>query len=111
MEQVFPELALFDQFGKISKGGYDYPEISLQWRIGTHFFEGPFLQYPQELGLELQWHVSNFIQEHSPSARQAELSLPILLGTGKGSANMTEQFAFQERFRDGGTIDCHKTIG
>jgi hypothetical protein len=59
------------------------------------------LEYAEQLGLKLQWHVSNFIEEQSAAIRQCKTTDVRINGTRKGSAFVSEEFAFEKAGGDG----------
>src|SRR6266850_2439411 len=54
------------------------------------------LENAEQLGLKLQWHVSNFIEEQSATIRQREPADMRIDSARKGSAFVPEEFTFEE---------------
>ncbi len=53
-------------------------------------------------------HAFNFVQKNGPAMGVFKFTDPALGGSGESSGFMTEEFAFNDRFRHGSTIDSHK---
>ena len=59
----------------------------------SHF---ALLQHPQQLGLQGQRHVADFVQKQGPAIGRVEQPFPVLVGAGEGPLAVAEQFAFQQ---------------
>lgn len=94
--EVFPETAFADHVGQIAVGGHDYSAIGREVGIAADLFEDAFLEDAQQLALERERHVADLVEEDGSPVGQAEFSLPIMVGTGKGAPDMSKQFALQE---------------
>src|SRR5205807_7466940 len=53
-------------------------------------------------------HITDFIEENGAVVGLFEASNATQFGPGEGTALVTEEFAFQQGLRDGGTVDGNK---
>ena len=59
-------------------------------------FELTFLKHPEQLGLELQRQVADFVEEDRPAVGEFEASGPARDGSGESAFFVAEEFAFDE---------------
>jgi hypothetical protein len=52
------------------------------------------LEHAEQLGLKLQWHVSNFVEEQRATIRQRKAADMRIDSARKGPAFVSEEFAF-----------------
>src|SRR5690606_3498390 len=67
-----------------------------------------FLQNPQQLLLKYLGDFANLIEKNSAIISRLEISCPLSMCASKGSFDMTEQFALQQRVWNGGAVHCDK---
>src|SRR6185503_446452 len=108
MEEVFTKLSFANQRLEVAVRGRDYAHIHGNGFRSTDALEGLLLEHPQKLYLGVGRKVADFVEKQRAFVRLFESTDPPLLGTGEGPALVAEQFAFQEVFRDGGTVDRDK---
>ena len=82
-------------------GGGDQAHIHVNGPVASQALEFPLLDGAQELGLELQWQVTHFVQEQRALVGQFEPSDLLLDGAGECSALVAEQLALQQSQGDG----------
>src|SRR5262249_38911772 len=70
--------------------------------------ECTLLQHPQELGLQCEGQVADFIEEQRPLMGQFKASEALREGPREGAFFVPEEFAFQEVRREGGAVDRDK---
>ena len=70
----------------------------------------PVLYDPENLLLDLDRDVSDFIQEQCPALGFLESSLPCLVRPGERALLIAEQLAFYECGSKGGTVDGHQVL-
>ena len=63
------------------------------------------LQDPQQLGLGRKIQRVNFVEKEGAARRLLEKTTAVLMRAGEGAALMTEEFGFDKRLWDGGTVD------
>ena len=66
VEQVFPEGAGLDGFFKIPVGRGDDADVQLDALLAPHLHELPFLDHPEELGLDIEAEIGDLIEEKVP---------------------------------------------
>ncbi len=69
-----------------------------------------FLQYPQELGLQVQRHVSHLVEEQCALVGPLEAADALGQGAGKGPFLVAEQIALSEAGGNGGAVHLHHLL-
>jgi hypothetical protein len=69
-----------------------------------------FFQNAQQLCLQHQWHIADFIQKEGSAFAHFQIAFFILQGSGKSTAGISKKLAFQERFRKGSAINGTETF-
>src|SRR6202043_824773 len=77
-------------------GGRNNANIGARCPRAADCLELTLLQDAEQLGLKLQWHVSNFIEEQSAAIRQREAADMRIDGARKGSTFVSEELAFEK---------------
>src|SRR6476660_7205960 len=106
--EILSESPRFHLSVEIAVRGGDDPHVdrcSLSRTDRTHF---AVLQHAQELGLQGERHVTDFIQKQSPSVGSGNETFVIVGRTGKRAFAVTEQFRFEQIFRYGRAIDGYE---
>src|SRR4029077_19578736 len=62
----------------------------------AHCFKLTLLEHAEQLGLKLEWHVPNFLEEQSPVIRQREAAHMRIDSARKRSAFVSEELAFEK---------------
>jgi hypothetical protein len=70
----------------------------------------PILDHPKKLCLKLERQLCDFIQKNGPAASYLEQSPLEIPGIGEGTGLVSEEFALQQSFRNGGAVDCHEWL-
>ncbi len=109
--EVFPKLFFGDHLGQVLVGGGDDACVGGDRFGAAHADDDFFLEGPQQLRLSSQAEVTDFVQEQRAAGRQFEFTDSRIAGVGESAFFVSEQFAFQQSFRDGGAVDCHKRLG
>ena len=105
VEEVLPETAGGGQGLQVLIGGGDDADIAVNRGVAADALELLFLQQPQQLRLRARRHVAHLIHEHGAAVGLLEFADAPPIGAGKSAALVAEQFAFQQRFRDGRAVD------
>src|SRR5471032_3355954 len=74
-------------------------------------FKFALLQYAQQFGLEAGRQFPNLIQEDGSTLRGLELYFLGRHRAGEGALLMPEQFAIEQRLREGGAVDGREWLG
>ncbi len=89
-------------------GGRHNAYVTPQSTITTDPFKGTLLQYPQQLDLHGQTHVTNFIQKQGAAFGRFKTPFARRHGTGEGALFVAEQFALHQFLGNRPAIDRHK---
>ena len=110
--EILPEFAADDELFKILVGRRNDVYIHRDQVAAADSVDLPVGKHPQDLGLQIERHVPDFVKKQGAGVGEHELadsSAP--LGAGKRPFLVTEKLAFQQRFGDGGAVDRHKGAG
>ena len=88
--------------------GGDYPHVHFPRARRPDPLELPFLQHAQELHLDFLRQVADLVEKDRAAVSQLEAPLPHRHGAGERTLLMAEQLAFDQRRRQGGTVDAHQ---
>src|SRR3984957_2748321 len=110
VEKIFAKISPGDFFFEIFVGGGDHADID-----GGQFFaadrsEALFFERAQNLGLRLQAHVSDFVEKERTSAGLLEFTFFVGGCARERSFVVTEEFALDEIFGDGGAVDLDESL-
>src|SRR5262249_26145975 len=83
----------------------DQAHVSLMFGRPAPSHEPSILDEPEELRLHRQGHLAALVQKQRPPLGRFNLSLDLFGGTGEGALLMAEQFALEQRVRDGRAVD------
>ncbi len=86
-------------------GGRHQPHVHPDRPRAAQALELLLLQHAEQLGLQLRWDVTDFIEEQRPPVRQLEAAYPLADGAGEGALLVAEQLALQQPGGDGGAVD------
>jgi len=111
IEQVLAEASRADLGFEVGVGGGNDPHINAPARRGAQPPRCLLLERPQELGLELRRHVSDFIEQQRSAVGSFEQSGLGGFRIGKCSALVPKQLALQEVRGNGGAIQLDEWAG
>src|ERR1019366_7792360 len=103
--QIFAKLSLANQGQQVRVGGGDDAGSQAHDFRAAQALQFFLLQEAEQLGLEAQRHLADFVEEQRASLRRLDSSRVGLHGSGKRAPCVSEQFGFEQGLRDGGTID------
>lgn len=110
--QIFAEAAGGDALRQVGVGGGDHADVDVNGFRGADALELALLEDAQELGLRIQGHVADFIEEERAVVGLFETAGAGLNGSSEGSADVPEQLGFEQGFGQGGAIDGdHGEVG
>ena len=75
---------------------------------GADPLERARLQETQQLGLQADVHLPDFIEEQSAFRSQMRGPVPVTGGAGKGTFNVAEKFGLNQVFGDGSAVENHQ---
>ena len=105
IEEVEAEFFLGDGFLKVLVGGSNEADIQFDRTGAAEADEFALLKYAKELGLKGGRQFRNFVEEDGSAFRDLEEAFLLGDGAGEGATFMAEEFAFKERFGEGGAIE------
>ena len=105
IEKVFAERAVLDRFGEVAVGGGDDADVHLDRLGAADAVDFAFLNGAQQLGLQARIHLADFVEQQRAAIGFLELADAPGDGAGEGAFLMTEQFGFQQVFRDRRAVD------
>src|SRR5580692_9237696 len=101
MEKVFTKFAFSIGVLEVLVGRHNDADIGLHFADAANAFEFPFLDHTQQGCLDLQGQVADLIEEEGTAVGEFEMSLLIGKGAGKGSFDVTKEFAACQFLRKG----------
>jgi hypothetical protein len=93
VEQIRSEAAFPNGGDQIYIRRGDHPDIHRHCLRSPDSLDLTVFQNAQQLGLRVQWHFTNLIEEERPAVGQFEPTKTSLVCSSKGPAFMAEQFA------------------
>ena len=97
VEQVAPEGRGLDILQQVAVGGGNDPDIQRDRVVAAQAGDAFLLQHAQQVGLGLEGHVADLVEEDGPPVGQLEFAdLAVLVGAGEGAGLVAEQLALQE---------------
>ncbi len=102
--QVFAELLGGDRIFEILVGRGDYARLHPERFEAADARELAFLQHAQQLGLQLDRQIADFVEEERAAAGLLDLARAPLGRAGEGPALVAEEFAFEQSVRDGRAV-------
>src|SRR5258708_26018579 len=90
------EFAVTDHLPQVSIARRDDTNIDPRGTGAAHSLELAFLEHSKKLGLKLQRHVSNFVEEQRSTIGQRKTAHVRTNSAGESSALVSEEFAFQK---------------
>ena len=103
-EQVFSEGALVDHCFKVFVGRGENAHTDGAFFGSADLSNKSFFDHGEELGLEWEVEISDFVQEDSPAIGHFKESLACDLRVGEGAFFVTKEFGFDERSGEGGAV-------
>jgi hypothetical protein len=97
-EEVAPESARFCFISEIAVGRCDDPNIYFDRRCAADALELLLLQYAQQLRLQIESHLRDFIEQKRTTMGSLERTWYAFDRTRKGAALVSEKSAFHESF-------------
>ena len=98
---------MLDLFFQVLVGGGEHAHVHLDGAGAADPLELLLLEDAQHLGLALQAHVADLVEEQGGAVGQVELALARLGGAGEGALDVAEQLGFDQFLGDGGAVHRH----
>src|ERR1041385_3203104 len=96
VEQVLPELPLGDLLLQSAVGGRDDPHVDFDRAGIAQSLELAFLDDPEQLGLQLQGHLADLVEQYGAAVGQFEATDLPHIGAGERPLFPAEELAFDE---------------
>ena len=106
--QVFPEIALTDQFAQVLVRCGDDLGIDFDGLTASHPCKFALLKNSEKLGLEILSEGGDLIQEHDPIHRKFEFADHLLVRSGEGPLLVAEKFTLQQVRGNSRTVHSHE---
>src|SRR5690606_3422920 len=99
-----------DLLGEVAVGGGDDADIDLEAARRADAGEAPLLEDAQELGLHVQRHLADLIEEKRAALGRLEEARLLLVGAGEGASLVAEERACGQRFWERGAVDGDQAV-
>ena len=106
--QILTKRARVDGCPQIAIGRRQDPQVDADRPRTADPLELAVLQHPQQFALERVGEFTNLVEEDRSAVSQLEPAFLLCDGASERAALVPEQFAFEQRLREGGAIDCDK---
>src|SRR5213079_3622399 len=83
----------------------DHADVDLDRLAAGDALEPLVLEDAQDLGLELERHVADLVEEQRAAVGELELAFLLLGRAGERALLVAEQLALEQTLRDGGAVD------
>ncbi len=111
VKQVFTEIAQTNFLGKVAVGRGNYADIGRCGMFAPDRAIVAVFKEVQKLRLQRQRQFADFIQKQTAAIGKTDKAGAFLMRTGVGALFGAKQFAFDQLFRQGGTVDFDKGVG
>ena len=111
MIQVGAKAPLHHLLTQVAVGGRQHPHINPQAAIVADALNIAILQHPQQLGLERQRKLANFIEEQRPVVRHFKFTAAVADRPGKRPFDVAKQLALRHALRQGRAVEIDQRIG
>src|SRR5689334_6617136 len=105
IEQVFPKSAGAHFRLEVTRGGDEHARIDAAGLLVSDPADLALLQHAQQLRLQTQRQLADFVQQDRAPARGLEQTGLVHTRAGERAAHMTEQLRLEQRLRDRRAID------
>ena len=105
VEQIAAECSLFHFLRQVAVGGGDDPEVRAPMGERTDRAEFLFLQDAQQLGLQVERQLADFVEERRAAVGRFDQAGLGRDRAGEGAFDVAEQLALHERAHQRGAID------
>ena len=105
VEEVFAEVAAGDLFFEVFVGGGDDADIDVDGVGGADGEETLLVERAKNLGLRLEAHVADFVEEEGAAVGALEGAAFFGGAAGDGAVAIAEEFGFDVVLGDGGAVE------
>ena len=100
VEQITPKGAALHVLRQVAVGGRHHAHLYRYFTLAAQPHQRAFLQRAQQLGLQGQRHVANFIQKNRALVGLLKPACPGVLRAGEGPALVAKQLGLKQRVRN-----------
>src|SRR5262249_40861584 len=111
MEQVFAEFVLANGLNDVAVGCGEEADIDGQFLSAADASEAAVFEEAKQLGLERFAHVCDFIEKNGAAVGFFDTAGFLFQCAGESASFVSEEFAFEQSFRNGGAIDANVAGG
>ena len=104
VEEVLAEAALGDLLLQVLVRGGEHADVDAERLLAAHALERLLLQHAQHLGLRLQAHVADLVEEDRAAVGQLELAAAPRHRAGEGAALVAEELGLDQLLGDGRAV-------
>jgi hypothetical protein len=108
--EIAAEFLVGDHFGEVAIGGGDQAHVHRNGTIAAEALDLALLQGAQQLGLQVERQLADFVEEKRAFVRQFDAADLAGNGAGERALLVAEQFAFQQAGRDGGAVQLDEGV-
>src|SRR6202795_1159296 len=108
IKEILAEAAGADLLLEVLVRGGDDADVHADRLLAADTLEGLLLQDAQHLGLGLEAHVPDLVEEDRAPVRQLELAPAARDGAGEGAPLVAEELGLDQLLRHGGAVDLYE---
>ena len=105
VKQILAKTAGFDFLLQIAVARGEDARVGVDFAVRADALKSPVLRHAQQLGLQRRRHLGDFIQKNRAAVRLLKPADALGVRAGERALFVPEQFAFQQRFGNGGAVD------
>ena len=110
VEEVVAKLSSGHRFLRRFVGGGQHANVDRGFGFAAQAAQLAVFQHAQQLGLRGDRHFADFVEQQRAAFGQLKAAGAALQSAGECSFLMAEDFAFDERLRNGGAVDGHERL-
>ena len=106
--QILAESPALYLLPEIAVGGSYHPHVDVEGVLSAYPFEGPFLQNPQQLDLDVLTDLADLVQQNGAAVGQFEAPAAARHRARERAPFVAEQFALQQRLGKRRAVHLHE---
>src|SRR6266704_1333425 len=110
-EEILAETSCGDFLVEVGVGGGDHADVDAAGAGGADALELAGFEDAQQLGLEIDRHVGDLVEEEAAAVGQLEAAYAVGLGVGEGAAHVAEELAVEDAFGEPAGVDGEQWLG
>ena len=105
IKQILAQLSVAHRLLDIAVGGREHAHVERYFGSAADPPHPPFLDHAQQLGLQLDLHLGDFVEQQRAAIGDLEASFAAAIGAGKRAALVAEQLALHQILGNRGAVD------